>query len=260
MNAGPAVTAEGVKWQVESLRVTTFHVPPLDVAKANWWETLNKRAPDIHNYQRSPIGQLIEQGIVGEYSLQLLANELGRIDWVAGAKPKEPPDEPGFALLGQFDQAWPPFRDLISQWLIDAPTVNRLAVGAQLYIPVKNAAEAREVLESLLPSVKINWKDIRDFILQLNRPQKCVTLPGVGDLNCLMKWQSVVRRTIVGQVVPAGGPGPLTTRENFAASLDLDINTPGPEVVKSELTRDSLPALLRELGEKATQLTHDKPL
>lgn len=255
----PDTTDPGeLKWQPGSLRVTAFCIEPPNLSSVQWWESLTKQPSETRNVTRAGFNQLFEQGTVGDRTLHLQVQQLGRVDWII--LPKDNPESDSFSSLGDFGESAAYFRELISQWLSDqAPPLNRLAFGTQLYIPVANQEEAFKIIAKMLPSVKIDWKGIRDFIFQVNRPRACVTFPDLGEINRLRKWQAVIRKKIVGVIVPEG-QAPVATREETSAFLELDINTPPPTDAKTALPSARLPELLAELIQNAANILTDDVL
>jgi hypothetical protein len=250
MNGRPDVPERGAplpKWQAGSLRVTAFCIDAPDLNSVHWWEELTKQPAEVRNITRAGLGQLVEQGTLGNRTLHLQV-QLGRVDWLI--IPKDDPESDVFPLLGDFEESASYLRELILQWLAVAPPLSRLAFGSQMYLPVANQKEAMKVIATMLPSVNIKWEGIKDFILQANRPRPFVTLPDLGEINRITKWQAVVRKKIVGVIVPEG-QAPLATKEETSAFLELDINTPPPTDLKSALPSERLPDLLGELVQNA---------
>src|SRR5271155_2990939 len=158
MSARPEITDTAelpVEWKAGSLRITAYCTDPPDPGSLQWWEFVTKQPAEVRNVTRTPFGQLIEQGTIGDRTLHLQV-QLNRVDWVIF--PKDDTESENFPTLGEFEESSTYFRELISQWLSAAPPLNRLAFGAQMYIPVANQPRAMEIIAKILPFIEINWK------------------------------------------------------------------------------------------------------
>lgn len=209
------------EWQAGLLRTTAFCLAPPDLPNIKWWEELIGGPAEFRNL-RVGVGELIEQGLVGDRTLQLQVH-VARVDWIFS--PKDQPDGDPFPSLGALAECLPAFQALISRWLDTAPSLNRLAFGVQLYIPSSSRAEAMGHIAEMLPYVRINAERMREFTFQVNRPRPCVTWPELGEVNRLATWQAVLRKRVVASFLPEVR-GPVSVREEVAAFLELDINTP----------------------------------
>lgn len=239
-----------VKWQTGSLRVTVFYTGLLDVVSVNWWESLTGQQPDSKNV-RAPGGQLIELGTVEGQVLHLQIQP-GRIDWLL--LPKDDPDSETFSLLGDFAKSSTYFGNLISKWFEQAPPLNRIAFGAQLFIPTADQPEAIRIVATILLCVKMKWEGVRDFIFQVNRPRACETLPGLGAINRLARWQTIARRKVTAILLPQP-QAPVMTSEEHAAFCELDISTNAPTDADTiKLPPDALRSLLTELIKHAADI------
>ncbi len=237
------------QWQTGLLRATAFYPDPFDLAGVNWWESLAGRPSESKNV-RAGLGQLAEFGTVDDRVLQLQIQP-GRIDWLL--LPKDEPEGGSFPSLGDFEKCLGYFRELFFKWLSQAPELNRLAFGAQLYIPTADQSEAVQTVAGILQYVKIDWTGIRDIVFQLNRVQACKTLPELGAINRLVKWQTVVRKRIVGALLPEP-QAPVTTAEEFAAYWELDISLAAPTDAKMKLPPEKLKELFTELTHEAADI------
>jgi hypothetical protein len=227
-------------WQAGLLRATAFCSGPPDLNGVRWWQDLVGHPADSRNI-RVGAGQLVEQGPIDNRILQLQIIS-ARVDWLI--LPAESGGE-AFPNIGPFERSASEFRTLISPWLAEAaPALNRLAFGAQLYIPCANLDEARGYVARLVPYVRINWTVIRDFSFQVNRPGGSRVWGDAGDLNRLARIQAVSRRAMVATVTSESQTiAPVS--EEFAAFLELDISTPALQ--SGELPRDRFVDVFAEL-------------
>lgn len=249
-------SAKPENWRAGSLRITAFCVEPPDLGTVRWWESIAGHPSETKNILRSGIGQLVEYGPVGDQVLQLQV-QLNRVDWILF--PKENPEGDPFPFLGEIKLASLNFRSLVDPWLAQAPRLNRVAFGAQLYIPVRDHKEAMRLLAKKLPSVKINWEAIRDFTFQVNRPLPGLSEPDLGEINRLTKWQVVVQKKVVGVILPTV-QAPHATSEQTSAFWELDINTAVPTDPTAFLAPNRVTPLIDELIQNAIGIVKDDVL
>jgi hypothetical protein len=190
----------------------------------------------------------------GAYRLGVLQLQIQpvRIDWIL--LPKDDPESELFQDLGDFEESSVAFCRLISQWLERAPTINRIAFGTQLYFPTSSQPESLQIVAQILTYVTINWAGTRDFVFQLNRPRQCATLPQLGEINRLVKWQNIVRKKMTATLTPEPTSSVTTTAEQHAAFWELDISSPVPTESKAPLPPQQLPQLLAELRNSASEI------
>ncbi len=239
-------------WQAESLRVTAF-LPPIPQREGqNWWEELFEQLPENRSQKPRERAQ-IDKGSFGAGKL-VLDDQVNRVDWryLVDKENSEPGEIP---KLDSFTASVDPFIDLILRWLqcASCPSINRLAFGAVLLLPVSDLHEGYRQLSSYLP-FKIPTKNSSDFIYQINRSRNSVS--GVADLriNRLSRWSMaafywVRNQLFVGQdSVMQRFPG----IQELACHLTLDINTvPDPEMV---LPQEKLANIFRELSSMANEI------
>jgi hypothetical protein len=243
------------KWQTASLRITGFQFGALELDSVRWWEALTGKPADSRN-ARPGIGQLVESGVIDGRVIQLQIQP-GRIDWLL--LPKDDPESEAFASLGDYDSSLVYFSELISKWMVQAPPLNRLAFGALLLIPTVDQAQATEILARILQDVTLNWAGIKEFVLQVNRPEPSAVLPEIGPINRLVKWQTIVQKKIVANLLPASH-APFTTSEQTAVSLELDMNTVTPTDATKQIPPGRLIPVLVELIEHATHIASKRIL
>lgn len=255
MIASPQATELLKKWQTASLRMTGFHVGALDLSSLAWWEKLTGQPAESRNV-RPGIGQLVESGTVEGRTIQLQIQP-GRIDWLL--LPKDEPDSATFASLGDYETSLSYFSQLVSKWVEQSPPLNRLAFGTLLLVPTANQSKTIEALAQMLPDVTINWAGIQEFVLSVNRPQASVAFAEAGPINRVAKWQSLVRKKIITSSLLAG-QAPLTTSEETAACLELDVSTNAPTDGTKELPAERRRPLFAELMDYATAIASTRAL
>ena len=129
---------------------------------------------------------------------------------------------------------------------------NRIAFGAVLTIPTQNDFESVQTISRFLPNLNLDWGNVRDFIFQVNRPRPCITIPQLGALNRLVKWQSVLRAMLVATIGPQS-PAPTTTAEQWAAQCELDISN-APKDPSIMLPHEQLKPLFAELVQQGKEV------
>lgn len=241
-------------WQPGLLRVTAFYSVPLDLRTVDWWERLTGHPSETRNV-RSGTGQLLEEGTVDGRLFRLVVQP-ARVDWLL--LPVEEEDGSLFSLLGNFEECTFSFTKLVSEWFEQAPALTRLAFGTQLFIPTADQGQALRIIADLLPHVKIDWRGAENFLLQINRPQPCETLPGQW-INRLAKYETVVRRNVVALLSVEGQTSRGRIKEETAACYELDLSTK-PQINDNTLPRERLRDLLAELVRSATNLVSKERL
>ena len=211
-------------WNVESLRVTCFVDPAGSVPADGVWERLTTTAP-LESSRRLKAGEVRE---AGEFLGGLLtySAQPARIDWTLGASPG---GEDPLSALGEGTKAIPPFASLMSRWLQseDAPTLTRLAFGATLLAEVESRVAGYAHVLSLLPSVRLEPRQMSDFMYQNNRQRDVSVGPHQFRVNRLSKWSVAMFQTFQLQVglFPGGAESTQLGPPRAASRLELDINT-----------------------------------
>ena len=168
----PEVPSQEItKWQVESLRATTFHVAGTIVpATFPFWRRVFDDEPE-QVVTRPREGIIQQSGIIDGHQLVLIGMP-NRVDWIAQGI-VTPADEPLPAPpnLGLLPDALPPFLRVAGKWLDVSPGVIRLAFGAVLVNRVTDLASAYQELSRFLPGVTTDITDSPDFLYQINRPR-----------------------------------------------------------------------------------------
>jgi len=117
-------------------------------------------------------GRLIRQDQGDAFGGALtLTVQPGRTDWTLA--PKAPQDEPpqDFPSLGKIVESVPRLIDLlVARWVPSSPSVDRLALGVNAWVSVRDHEEAYGVLDALLPAVEVDAASA-DFQYRINRPR-----------------------------------------------------------------------------------------
>ena len=244
-------TQKAVRWQVESLRATTFHVPGAYVAvSTDTWEQVIGEQPD--QVLTRPRQRVVQQsGTFEDKQLALVARQ-DRVDWIFQGM-VGPPGEPmlGPPTLGPLPDALESFMRVTEKWLSVGPTITRIAFGAVLFISVKDLASAYQELSRFLPTVELGGTDSPDFLYQINRPRASKSLPEIR-VNRMTKW-SVIQGESISIGFRAGGGSVLASASpELACRLELDINTVPESMTSTHQAR--IQPLFNELVELGSEI------
>lgn len=226
-------------WQAQTLRVTAFPSPDVQIDETTWWVDLVGDTPETR-VSLPKKGQAQEEGSFQEGRLALRIRP-NRIDWLF-----TPPEQEfeGFAVIGSFIESLGSFSRVILQWfsLETCPSVRRLAFGAILLLPVEDRLAGHRQISAYLPSVRLDPEGSSDFSYRINRPRDSGS--GITDLriNRLSKWSVATQREL--SISPSGAEY-FPRQDSFACQLELDINTT-PDF-QGELAQEQLPDVFREL-------------
>jgi len=236
----PSLTA----WQVETLRLTAFPGPAVQVAEPTWWIDLVREPPET-KISRPRMGGFQEEGPFKGGKL-LLRVQPSRIDWLFTTVEDQEREIESFPTIGPFPESLDTFLPLMCRWFEfeTCPSVQRLAFGAILLQPVKNKQAGYRQISPYLPSVQLDPEGSSDFSYRINRPRD--TSSGITGLkiNRLSNWSVATWRRAelsVGQT----WMGYFQAQEHYACRLELDINT--APYFQGELHREQLPLIFQEL-------------
>ena len=242
---------EAVRWQVEILRATTFHVRgSYTLESTNWWEAVIEDKPE--QVVTRPREGIVQQSGAFEGRQLVFIGRPDRIDWnllgVVGL-PGEPMQ--GFPTLGPLSDALGSFRKVAEKWLIVSPELTRLAFGAVLSRRVADLASAYQELSRLLPKVELDSTDSPDFLYQINRPRTSKSPIGIR-INRLSKWSVIQGGTISIGIGPGVGPMLASGSPHLACRLELDINTAADSF--NPIPRNARQVLFMELVELGSEI------
>jgi hypothetical protein len=230
-------------WQVGDLRLTAFPsllVPVEGRAKGKQWEELVGKKPE-YAVSRNFDAEVEEYGpFLPNGRFSYVRSPRG-IQWMLERAPD--PVRPRTSFLSP--QVITPFKELMCQWLIDCPPLQRLAFGVALYLPVKDRSEAYGELEKRL-HLGLKYSDEEgDFLYQYNRRRRSHSVPEV-KINRLSKWTWAP----LGEVRVKDGK--LVPPPESACLLELDINTM-PEF-QGTLPQDRYAPLFEEIVGLAVEI------
>lgn len=224
----------------ESLRLTAFPTPSVQIAPTNWWSQLVGTPPEITTSKPSK-GEVQESGPVGPNNLVLQVQPF-RIDWILAARSEET-ESGGENWLGPFSEVMQLFKPLMTKWLGNSPPIVRLAFGAVVFEPVEDRSAGYQRLAEYLHSVSLDPEGSRDFLYQINRPRKSAVIDGLV-INRLSRWSVSafipLRVMFTPQLIQ-----PKMGESRDACRIEVDINTAAE--FGAELSANKLPSIFEEL-------------
>ena len=209
-------------WEAETLRATAFPSPDAQFDPTNWWSPVVGVAPetDVNNIK---LGVKETQGTFSGARLSLNV-QAARIDWTLTANPQV---ESPFSLLtlGNFEEKWPIFSELLKKWFLLSPPLSRLAFGTIVYQPTEGKEDSYRRLQSYLPKVVLDPAS-SDFIYRINRPRKSKSGIEGLKINRLSTWTAVRVHFAQFAPTPEGGmKGTRLVNPIDACRAEIDVNT-----------------------------------
>jgi len=236
------------QWQVQGVRLTAFPSPLAKIDNSTWWKELLGTEAESRNI-RPLKGELTEQGPFEKGALALQTSPL-RIDWNLGVnlEAELDSDKPRLPTLGSFPEVGDKFVKLMAAWLnsTTVPSLQRLAFGAVLRLPVGSREDGYKLLGKYLPSIDLS-PESRDFFYQINRVKKS-KVPQVAGLliNRLNRWSCVTfQLSLFQQQADGRSRTHVAGDTSYACSLELDISSDADFM--NELPKQSLDQLYREM-------------
>lgn len=247
----PVELAERAAWQVQTLRVTVFPSPDLEVNPESWWERAAGIASEGSSTERRT-GTYEEHGPFGAAPNARLALRVqpGRIDWMVGAA--ESATVPTFGTIGEFEVLSEAFLETIRRWQPLAPGALRVAFGSVLLSEVPDHQSGYRRLAELLPSVRLD-PDSSDFLYRINRPRRSRVVEGLR-INRMSTW-ALLRLTYGGLTPDSRGIRLTRASNQYAAHVEVDVNTAAD--YEGYFAAERLPAVLDELGTFAREIARE---
>src|SRR5271157_274073 len=239
--------ALGQNLQTESLRLTSFFAPSVQVAGPTWWADLVGGQPETTT-SKPARGEFQQAGPLSERTLTL-STQPGRVDWFLTPRFEEGVVPEG-RWAGRFSDALEAFVPVMTQWLRTCPEVTRLAFGAIVYEPAVDKVAGYRRLADYLPSVRLDPEGSFDFFYQINRPRSSTAMENL-KINRLSKW-SVAAFVPVRLALNQGSLHSFVGEGEQACRIELDISTEAERA--EELPGANLPSLFEELKNLAVEL------
>jgi len=231
-------------WITEILRLTAFPTPPAPPRNPEWWSALVGEQPQTVVTQPRT-GEHREEGPFRNAVL-VSSIQLNRIDWLL--RPNvEDPRAIDFPMVGSFTEAVEPFVEVMLKWLsLDTcPSLQRLAFGTILQLPVDDRPTGYRLLSTYLPYVTIDLEHTRDFLYQINRPRESNTGIGGLSINRLAKWSVGSGQWVDVLLTTPRSSESIWGRWRAFCRLELDVNTAAE--FGGPLPKDRLTSVLLEL-------------
>lgn len=200
------------RWEADLLRVTAFTSDAIPATRCEeWWKAVAGGVAESMT-NKPALALYAAEGPIDDARLTLNIAP-GRVDWILL------PDVQQLISgnsLGQFAGRDRRFSDRLSEWLHHPQmTVQRVAYGAAVRLPVQNRTESYRILSSLLPNLKVDPDGSRDLLYQINRPRPSREIENLL-INRLSKWASVRLEAGVNSV--------KISSSDFAR-VEIDVNT-----------------------------------
>jgi hypothetical protein len=207
-------------WDVESLRLTTFH--PERTAQPGLWSELMGNDPETVNSRPREQVLLEEGGANGNRLVVAYQNQ--RLDWTISPGPPSSPDLRKPVIMLDVDQAISLMRKALGVSTQSYHQVDRLAFGAILTRQVSDVAEGLRYLSQYLRHMDLENRGGMDFIYQVNRPRRSSHASHVS-VNRLAKWSLGNVQTGSMRIGPSQPPHVAVSEFLLIDKLVLDINT-----------------------------------
>ena len=234
-------------WEVESLRVSTFHNTTLNLASgiADLWKQATGGLPE-QVAERPAQNTIIAEGPYRGGRLAMVCAP-NRVDWhmrATPASPGSPLEDPN--TVGMLPDLRPVAEELASGWLKAGPDVTRLAFGLALVMPATGLSDAYGKLSSMLSDINLNFSGATDFLYQINRRRPSRQSGGIA-INRISRWSISQSNTVEFAVEAVGNSASTTSTSDvqFASRLELDINTASRSA--SAISKDTATKLFNEL-------------
>lgn len=214
-----------IEWSAQQLRATIFHATG-DVGNI------------IHDYWIKAFNVAPQQDETRNLEgVRIVSSQAGDKHWVANIRPDrvdiilQPANAPNSESGDVWNKFGNPYREVPrellqpSHLLIDMVSgINRLAVGALLLAPAAGISDAFAKLDTVLPGLRLGDLDAPDFSFHVNRRRRSQISSGLS-VNRLSTWSIAQGQTVSFGPVGSGGGSAASGRIQYAASLQLDINT-----------------------------------
>ena len=212
------------EWIAQSLRATPFPRADAEVTPDGWWQHVLGEAPESQTI-RPREGERREEGTFLGARLTLNVQP-DRIDWKLSPTISGVEDLEGFPAVGSFQNICPEFRNLMHRWFTVSPPLERLALGAAVFLPVRDRIEGYKQLAEYLPAVKLDVEGSSDFLYRINRPRMSRSSVANLRINRLSTWAiSRAQSQILRISRSAQRSGVISGEPVFMCKVELDINT-----------------------------------
>ncbi len=210
-------------WQLERVRVTTFHggsAPVLDPVGV-WDQAVGMPPESTDARPREGLTRHVA-ALHGAQLVSLVRPD--RVDWALQPLPPSPSVKPPvLPTITPASDALAALGRVVESWLGSGPPVVRMAFAPTLIGPVADLQTGVSELAERIPIPLRYTPDSTDFLYQVNRRRSSQFSPAVS-INRLAKW-SVMEASLLMLDLGSKTPVPRDASLAFARRLELDINT-----------------------------------
>jgi hypothetical protein len=227
-------------WLTLGLRLSVFPLTSWD-APTDLWERI---VGEPHETEQSqPRQRLRVQSGPWQGGLLQVMTSPSNIVWTA----LPAPDADGFPDFDKWPvvDILPAFVALTRAWLVSTDfDIMRIGFGLTGLLSAPDKISSYQILQELIPSVRIDPEETSDFFYQINRPISSGVLGSQVHLNRLMKWNSRSFALTQLQISPnVAQASPVV--DKYYATLENDTNTPNE--LRGALEKSLLGAIYDEL-------------
>ena len=241
----------GASWEVEQLRITTFHAAEFDITNlTGQWEQVFRNPPEQQTTRPREGATEIAGIIEGQQVVVTSQHRRVNVLVLPGPEPLTEATQ-GLPTLGIFTDAVEPFTKTAALWLTNSQPITRLAFGAVLVHRVSDMQSGQEQLSRYLQLQPSRLNDSLDFLYQINR-RRASRVDETISINRLTKW-SIMRGGGVALEIGPNEIRRLASDSVIACRLELDMNTPAERSVPiSSLQTEEI---LKELIEYGSEIS-----
>jgi hypothetical protein len=233
-------------WGVQVARLTLFLREPYPISDKDW--TIITGQEEAETRQAVPGGKRLS-GVVPTGVMHMSATA-SRFDAILTATEIGEAEEVQLPSVGPIDETFNGFFESTCKWIEEVrPSVNRIAFGSVVMCKTADREEAYRVLGTLLKSLKVEPKKMRDLQFRVNWPGASKVDPGV-TVNRLTIWSSmrIVRKLLqIGEKETED----IGIKHVDALRLEMDHNT--DEDRKAPFDQGNIIPIYSELVELARE-------
>jgi hypothetical protein len=238
----PLTPDSAMKWDVESLRVSVFFVPPGLATFDSLLGAIARVEPEVVSERPKINKSEVGRAPSGHF---FLTQQRERIDLLLGVRGDQaPPEDVSFYNVGSYEKAkeilFEPAKRLVE---FQGAAISRVAFGAILLANVSDRIEGYKMLTPLLPSIKVDPANSEELFWQINRPRASSVLNTIR-INRISKWSVLNAQRMLFQMSPEASIATAASPVMTAVKADLEANTP---VSDAALPKDRLKDILEEL-------------
>jgi hypothetical protein len=233
-------------WGVDVARLSLFLSEPYPISDKDW--TIVTGQEEAGTRQVVPGGKRLSGAV--PTGVMHMSTSASRFDLILTAAEIGKGEEMQLPSVGPLDETFKSFFESTCKWIEKVkPSVTRIAFGPVLTRRTADREEAYRLLGTLLKSVKVDPKNMRDLLLRVNWPRTSKVEQGLV-VNRLTTWSSMrlVRKLLQisdADVTDAGG------EHIYAVGLEMDHNT--DEGKKTPFDQRNVIPIYLELVELARQ-------